>query len=80
MRATSKSQLSLKMSTGDITACKDTVEVLARNLFDIGFKYNWTIEDYLKGVDEEINVDSPVFEVTRTVIICCTIYCCQLFP
>lgn len=50
------------MSKEDITN-KDTVEVLARNLCDVGFKYNWTIEDYLKGVDEEINVDSPVFEV-----------------
>ncbi|CAL8093250.1 unnamed protein product [Orchesella dallaii] len=39
------------------------VEVLARNLCDTGFKYNWSIEDYLKGVDQEIDVDSSVFEI-----------------
>jgi len=40
-----------------------SVEILARNLYDVGFKYTWDIEDYLKGVDGDDDVDSPVFEV-----------------
>lgn len=53
------------MSNGDISALseKDGVEVLARNLCDIGFKYSWNIEDYLKGVDGKDDVDSPLFDV-----------------
>jgi hypothetical protein len=39
------------------------VEVICRNLSEVGFKYTWHIEDYLKGVDGEIDVDSEVFEV-----------------
>lgn len=40
------------------------VELMARNLFDVGFKYTWKIEDYLKGVDSEIGVDSDIFNVS----------------
>ena len=44
----------------------ESMEVLARNLLDIGFKYTWRIPDYLKGVDGEIDVDSPEFLVFPT--------------
>ncbi|OXA37017.1 BTB and MATH domain-containing protein 43 [Folsomia candida] len=40
------------------------VEVIARNLFDLGFKYTWKIGDYLKGVDSQTVVDSPVFNIS----------------
>lgn len=45
------------------------VEVIARNLFDLGFKYTWKIGDYLKGVDSQTVVDSPVFNVRFCTII-----------
>lgn len=38
-------------------------EVLARNLLDVGFKYTWMVENYLKGIDEDEDTDSPTFEV-----------------
>ena len=41
----------------------NTVEILARNLLDVNFKYTWKISKYLKHVDEGRNIDSPQFEV-----------------
>ncbi len=56
---------SQKQKMADITSemIPIPVEVIARNLFDVGFKYTWKIEDYLKGVDGEIDVDSQIFHV-----------------
>jgi len=49
------------MSSNALPQC---VEVQARNLYDVGFKYNWTIDDYLKGIGQGSDVDSPLFEVS----------------
>ena len=49
------------------------VEIWARNLLDVNFKYTWTIENYIKLLDNRINIDSPTFEVSLVT------YCIVLF-
>ena len=39
------------------------VEVQARHLMDVSFKYTWKIENYLKILEEGLSVDSPPFRV-----------------
>ena len=39
------------------------VEVQARHLTDVSFKYTWKIENYLKIVEQGLSVDSPPFRV-----------------
>jgi hypothetical protein len=40
------------------------VEVWARNLLDVNFKYTWTIENYVQLLDDKKNIDSPIFGVS----------------
>ncbi|CAG7823124.1 unnamed protein product [Allacma fusca] len=39
------------------------VEVQARHLLDVTFKYTWKIENYFKIVEQGLSIDSPTFHV-----------------
>lgn len=43
----------------------DAVDVQAKHLMDITFKYTWRIENYLKVLEDGINMDSPPFQVSQ---------------